>query len=94
MSCAFTTCIIAWNWFNLFSYVESTAIGLRMEPAAAKPFPQDWVVWLFQTLENAKNTFNCSMSLSWHKQSILSQMWSLFDASFYVFVTVRQAYNT
>lgn len=36
---------------HLFSYVESTAVGLRMEPAAAKGFPQDGIVRLLQTLE-------------------------------------------
>lgn len=36
---------------HLFSYVESTAVGLRMEPAAAKGFPQDGIVRFLQTLE-------------------------------------------
>lgn len=35
---------------NLFSYVERTAVGLRMEPAAAKGFPQDGIVRFLQTL--------------------------------------------
>lgn len=81
--CAFTICIIVQNCFHLFSYVESTAVSLRVEPATAKCFPQDWVVWLFQTLENTKSTIICSISLSWHKESILSQMQKLFDAVFF-----------
>lgn len=36
---------------DLFSYVESTAVGLRMEPAAAEGFPQDGIVRFLQTLE-------------------------------------------
>lgn len=40
------SCPVHRGWFNLFSYVESAAVGLRMEPAAAKSFPQDWVVRL------------------------------------------------
>lgn len=35
---------------NLFSYVESTAVSLRMEPAAAKGFSQDGIVRFLQTL--------------------------------------------
>lgn len=36
---------------DLFSYVESAAVGLRMEPAAAEGFPQDGIVRFLQTLE-------------------------------------------
>lgn len=43
---------------NLFCYVESTAVGLRMEPAAAKGFPQDGIVRFLQTLEE------CGVSIS------------------------------
>lgn len=36
---------------HLFRYVESTAVALRMEPAAAKGFPQDGIVRFLQTLD-------------------------------------------
>lgn len=36
---------------HLLRYVEGTAVGLRMEPAAAKGFPQDGIVRFLQTLE-------------------------------------------
>lgn len=36
---------------HLLGYVEGTAVGLRMEPAAAEGFPQDGIVRFLQTLE-------------------------------------------